>query len=305
MTISASLVKELRERTGVGMMECKRALEEANGDLNAAIELLRVKGQATAAKKAGRTAVEGSILLRMSDNLQRTVMLEINTETDFVARDDNFKQFADAVVDCALAAKVESVDSLINLPLYATESTTVEEARKALVAKIGENIQIRRLIAMETTKGILGTYIHGQRIGVIVELVDTDDQELAKDIAMHIAASRPLVVSPEDVPANLLAKEKEIYQAQALESGKPAEVVNKMVEGRVHKFLNEISLTGQSFVKEPDITVGQLLQRHKAQVTRFARFEVGEGLEKEQTDFAAEVMAQATKAQNYVNGESR
>lgn len=288
MTITAENVRELRERTGAGMMECKKALQAAGGDINAAIEAMRKAGQTKADKKAGRTAAEGIIAIDIGADNKSGIIVEINCETDFVARDENFKQFAQAAVAAALAAKVKDVQSLLALPLA---TLTVEQARQALIAQIGENIQIRRLITLETTDGILASYVHGGRIGVLVHLKG-GDQQLGKDIAMHIAANNPLVINKSDVPADLIAKEKEIFSAQAQASGKPPAIVEKMVEGRVAKFLDEVTLLGQPFVKNPDITVAQLLNEAKAQAISFVRYAVGEGIEKTSENFVDAVMAQ-------------
>lgn len=287
MAVTAALVKELRERTGAGMMECKKALVETGGDIELAIENMRKSGQAKAAKKAGRIAAEGVIIARASEDGKKAVMVEINSETDFVARDENFLGFANMVADVALAGELNDVASLAAATTPGGES--VEEARAALVAKIGENISVRRVHIV--TGDVLGSYIHGGRIGVVVAL-QGGDQELARDIAMHVAASNPQVAKPEQVSEDLLAKEEEIFKAQALESGKPAEIVEKMIGGRMKKFVNEISLTGQPFVKDPSTSVGDLLKSKNADIQGFTRFEVGEGIEKKQEDFAAEVKAQ-------------
>lgn len=289
INISASQVKELRERTGAGMMECKKALTESQGDMEGAIENLRKWGITKAGKKAGRTAAEGAIAL--ADDGRQAVMVEINSETDFVARDGNFIAFVNAVLATALKAKTEDVNYLSSLALSGHEPKTVEEMRHELIAKIGENVQIRRMVLSSKNAAVVGTYLHGARIGVIVEL-DTDNKELARDIAMHIAASRPIVIAPENVPQDLVAKEKEIYLAQAAGSGKPQDIVEKMVLGRLKKFLDEVSLMGQPFVKDPDITVGSLLNKQRAKVLAFYRFEVGEGIEKASEDFREAVMSQ-------------
>jgi elongation factor Ts len=285
--ISASLVKELRERTGAGMMECKKALVEAKGDVEAAIEVLRKMGLAKVAKKAGQTAAEGAIATKSSADGKLAVMAEINCQTDFVARDPNFRNFADAVVQTALAAKAENVEAIAKL---AYGSSTIDQTRHELINKLGENIQIRRVALIEST-GCIGEYIHSGRIGVLVAL-SAANPELAKDIAMHIAASNPQAISPEDVPAELIAKEKEIFAAQSATSGKPADIIEKMVVGRINKFLSEISLLGQPFIKDPNKTVGSLLQQANCKVLAFVRFEVGEGIEKQIEDFAQAVRAQ-------------
>lgn len=291
MEITAALVKELRERTGAGMMECKKALVEAQGDIEAAIEAMRKSGQAKAAKKAGRIAADGAVVIKVAPDGKRAVMVEVNSETDFVAKDTNFAQFADAVGEAALASAVADVEALAAQPLHAGETTTIAEAREALIAKIGENIQIRRLVRFENVQGQLHSYRHGVRIGVLVEM-EGGTPELGKDIAMHVAASNPMCVSAEQVPAAALEKEKEIFRVQALESGKPAEVVDKIIGGRVRKYLEEVTLLGQAFVKDAETTVEKLLERAGAKVHRFARVEVGEGIEKKQENFADEVMAQ-------------
>lgn len=287
MTISASMVKELRERTGSGMMECKKALAEANGDLDAAVEILRKSGLAKADKKASRTAAEGLIVVEASGDAKRAAMVEVNCETDFVAKEPAFVEFAKAVARCVLAKKPASVDELANIKL---DALTVDETRKALVAKIGENIGVRRFVIFESANGRVGSYLHGSRIGVLVDMAGGSD-ELARDIAMHVAASKPLCVNESEVPADVIAKEKEIFLAQAAESGKPADILEKMVSGKVKKYLKEVTLLGQPFVKDPDTAVEKLLQTSKATVARFQRFEVGEGIEKKSGNFAEEVMA--------------
>ena len=294
MAITASLVKELRDRTGAGMMECKKALTETNGDIEAAIESMRKSGQAKAAKKAGRIAAEGVVVLKMSDDGRRATMVEVNCETDFVAKDDNFSSFADAVAERVLNSDVADVEALLAMPLHEGEDTTIETAREALVAKIGENMTVRRFVRMNSS-GSLGAYLHGTRIGVLVD-VEGGSEELAKDIAMHIAATNPLCVSADDVDAERLEKEREIFRAQAAESGKPENIWDKIVEGRVRKYLEEVTLLGQPFVKDPDTSVGKLVEKAGARVVGFHRVEVGEGIEKKQEDFAAEVMAQARGA---------
>jgi elongation factor Ts len=290
MAITASLVKELRERTGAGMMECKKALTETGGDIDAAIELMRKSGAAKAEKKAGRTAAEGLIVIKHSADNKTAVMVEVNCETDFVAKDDNFTNFADAVAERVLASGVANVEELMALPLHDGEETTIEEARQALVSKIGENMNVRRFERMNAT-GTVSSYRHGVKIGVIVDLVGGND-ELGKDVAMHVAATNPMCISEDQVSQETLDKEKEIFVAQAKESGKPDEIIEKMVAGRMKKYLAEITLVGQAFVKDPDQTVGKLLDSANASVASFTRFEVGEGIEKKKEDFAAEVMAQ-------------
>ena len=279
--ISASMVKELRERTGLGMMECKKALVEADGNLELAIENLRKSSGMKAAKKAGRVAADG--VVRVAVNGSQGTLLEVNSETDFVARDDNFSAFADKVIAKASLAASTDVDKLMEGEL--------EDARSALVQKIGENITVRRIEKISAS--VVGVYVHSnEKIGVMIGL-DGGSQELAKDIAMHVAASNPMVVNPDDVDPGVIEKEKEIFAAQAESSGKPAEIIEKMVGGRIRKFLAEISLVEQPFVKDPDQTVGQLVEAAGARVTGMVRFEVGEGIEKDEVDFAEEVMAQA------------
>jgi len=294
MNISAAMVKELRERTGSGMMECKKALVEANGNLEAAIEIMRKAGLAKADKKSSRTAAEGRICVKVSDDGKRAAMLEINCETDFVAKADDFIAFANGVAQCVLDSSAGSPDELLGSTMPGT-GISIDERRKELVAKLGENINVRRFERFVSADGIVASYLHGSRIGVLVELTGSD-QELGKDIAMHVAASKPLCVDEKGVPAETIAKEKEIFAAQAQASGKPANIIEKMVEGRIKKFLGEVTLLGQPFVKDPDQTVGDLLKSKGASVVRFARFEVGEGIEKEETNFAQEVMAQVRGA---------
>ncbi len=288
--ITAALVKELRERTGSGMMECKKALAEAGGDIEAAVEILRKAGLAKADKKQDRTAAEGRIAIKVSDDGKRAVIVEVNSETDFVAKNEDFLQFVTQVAARALESGAATVAELLTTPIEAG-GPTIEEVRRELIAKLGENINLRRLTRFETEAGRLASYLHGNRIGVVVEM-EGGSAELAKDIAMHVAASKPLWVREKDVPADTLAKEREIFAAQAKASGKPASVVEKMVEGRLRKHLQEVTLLGQPFVKDPDRSVAELLEKNGASVIRFVRFEVGEGIERAQTDFAEEVMAQ-------------
>jgi elongation factor Ts len=295
MQITASMVKELRERTGSGMMECKKALQETDGDIDAAIENMRKYGMAKADKKSGRIAAEGRVVIEISEDGKSAAVVEVNCETDFVSGGDDFLSFVTAVAKTALNNKPADVAALSELNLDGT-SETVEEARKAKIAKIGENMQLRRFEILETSTGTFGSYSHGTRMGVLVEMEFADksasNDELIKDIAMHIAASNPLCVSEADVPADVLEKEKDILRAQALESGKPADIVEKMLTGRVRKYLAEITLLGQSFVKDPDKTVETLLSDAGATVNKFVRYEVGEGIEKKTENFADEVMAQ-------------
>ncbi len=285
--ISAKMVAELREATGLGMMECKKALVEAEGDIKKAEELLRIKSGAKAGKVAGRTAAEGAIAQFIAGKVG--ALVEINCETDFVGKDDGFVAFTKAVAQAVAESNAADVEALSAVKLASGQ--TVEEARKALISKVGENITVRRFVRYETPD-TLAVYLHGSKIGVLVELAGGDDA-LGKDIAMHIAASKPVCVSKDEVPAELLEKERVIYSAQAAESGKPANIVEKMVEGRIVKYLAEVTLLGQPFVKNPDVTVEKLLADKKASVKRFQMFVVGEGIEKKVVDFAAEVAAAA------------
>ena len=283
--ITAGAVKELRERTGLGMMECKKALSEANGDMELAIENLRKAGSMKAAKKAGRTAAEGLVRTKIADNGSYGVMVEVNSETDFAAREENFGQFVGKVLDTVFTTKETDVAKLM--------ASGLEEQRLALVQKIGENISVRRAVVVGGNGETVGAYVHSNnKIAVLVAL-QGGDVDLARDIAMHVAATNPLVVKPEDVPADVLKKESEIYTAQAAESGKPADIVEKMVSGRLRKYIEEVSLTEQAFVKDPDIKIGKLAKQSGATVLSFTRYMVGEGIEKAVVDFAAEVAAQA------------
>jgi len=291
MAITAALVKELRERTGSGMMECKRALQETDGDIEAAIEAMRKAGLAKAGKKGDRTAAEGKVIVRVSDDAQHAVIVEVNCETDFVTKGDDFLGFASQVAERALTARIGDVNSLMAMSLEESGEKSIDLARQELIAKIGENINVRRLRLISSDGGVIGSYLHGDRIGVIVEL-DGGDQALAKDVAMHVAASNPQAISEDQVSAETLEKEKEMFVAQAQESGKPAEIIEKMVNGRIRKFLAEITLVGQPFVKDPDTTVGKLLDRASTRALSFTRYEVGEGIEKKEENFAEEVMAQ-------------
>lgn len=280
--IKASMVKELRDRTGLGMMECKKALTEAGGDIDAAIEAMRKSSGMKAAKKAGRTAAEGTVVVKIADDRSVGILLEVNSETDFAARDENFLGFVGLVLDKVFATKNTDVVSLM--------AGELETAREALVQKIGENISVRRAEVVEGAN--VGGYVHGNgKIAVLASLTG-GEEALAKDVAMHIAAVNPQVAKPEQMPAELLASERAIYVAQAADSGKPPEIVEKMVEGRVRKFLAESSLVEQPFVKDPELKIGQLLKNANADINGFSRFEVGEGIEKELVDFAAEVAAQ-------------
>jgi len=287
VAITASLVKELRERTGSGMMECKKALVETDGDIDAAAELMRKSGAAKADKKAGRVAADGAIKIKVSEDGKSAVILEINSETDFVAKDDNFQAFADEVLDAIARNKPESVDALSTLSLASGQS--VEEARQALIAKVGENIQVRRFEILESDDSI-AAYLHGARIGVLVD--SSADADLARDIAMHVAAVNPKFIDQDSVPADFIASEKSILVAQAESSGKPAEIIEKMIQGRLDKLLAEVTLLGQPFVKDPEQKVAALLSDAGASVNSFIRYEVGEGIEKKVEDFAAEVASQ-------------
>ena len=286
-SITASMVKELRERTGLGMMDCKKALSEANGDMEKAIEDLRKASGLKAAKKASRVAAEGVVMAKISSDGNRGVIVEINSETDFVARDENFLSFAGEALETAYNENEASIEELL--------SKGLEESRQALVQKIGENINVRRIERLNlenANQGIVESYVHNNaKIGVLISLKG-GDEALARDIAMHIAAVNPLVVRPEDVPEDILAKESEIYAAQARESGKPDEIVEKMISGRLRKFVSEVSLLEQQFVKDPESTIRELLAEVGADIIQFVRYEVGEGIEKEEEDFAAEVAAQ-------------
>ena len=278
-------MKELRERTGLGMMECKKALTEANGDMDLAIENMRKAGSMKAAKKAGRTAAEGIVMTKIADNGSYGVIIEVNSETDFAAREENFVGFAAKVLERVFATKETDIARLM--------ADGMEDQRLALVQKIGENISVRRAVLVGGNGETVGSYVHSNnKIAVLVAL-QGGDVELARDIAMHVAATNPLVVRPEDVSADVLKKEGEIYTAQAAESGKPADIIEKMVSGRLRKYIEEVSLTAQAFVKDPDIKIGKLAKQSNATVVSFVRYMVGEGIEKAVVDFAAEVAAQA------------
>jgi elongation factor Ts len=293
MSISAALVKELRDRTGAGMMECKKALAETQGNMDTAIEYLRKTGLAKAEKRAGKAAAEGLIIIKTSTDGKVATMVEVNCETDFVGKGDDFKNFAEAVAARIMASKPANRDALLAMPLRDGNAATVEAAIKTLTAQIGEKIDVRRFEIIKA-KGTLGSYMHGTRIGVVVD-IDGGTDELRKDVAMHVAASRPTCVREEQVSADLIAKEKEIYTAQAQDSGKPADIIEKMVMGKVKKFLKDITLLGQPFVKNPDQTVEQLVKAGNANVINFVCYVLGDGIEKKTEDFAAEVMAQVKK----------
>ena len=292
MAITAAQVKQLRERTGSGMMECKKALVETGGDMDAAAEALRKAGMAKADKKAGRIAAEGLVVVETSDDGKTAAIVEVNCETDFVAKKEDFQEFAHAIAKRVLAADPADIDALLAMPLHDGDATSIEDARKALIASIGENISVRRFIRVEGG-GRISTYTHGVRIGVLVDM-EGGDSELGKGVAMHVAAHdpRPVCVSEAQVPAEMVTKERDFFTAQARESGKPENIIEKMIEGRIRKFLGEITLLGQSFVKDPDQTVGKLLEDADASVLVFHRIELGEGIEKKAENFADEVMAQ-------------
>ena len=291
MQITAAMVKALRERTGAGMMDCKKALIEAEGDLEKAIGIMRLSGQAKADKRAGRTAAEGVVAVRIDEAGRRAAMVEVNCETDFVAKEAAFRQFAEAVCARVLATAPAGVDALGRMALDGEGGPSIEEERHGLVAKIGENINVRRFAVVESRGGRLGAYVHGTRIGVVVDLEGADDT-VARDVAMHVAASRPVAIGESDVPEEMLAGERAILEAQVAGSGKPPAIREKMLAGRIAKFLKEVTLLGQPFVKDPKRSVGAYLRASGATVLRFERFEVGEGIEKKTGHFAEEVMAQ-------------
>ena len=286
MAITAGMVKELRERTGAGMMECKKALTETNGDMEAAIDLMRKSGAAKADKKAGRVAAEGRVVIALTADAKRAAVIEVNSETDFAAKDSFFVAFADEVGATALANNVADVETL---------SALTEASRTALIAKIGENVQVRRLVWVDAGDGQLATYQHGAKIGVVVCMAG-DDGEAGKHVAMHIAASRPACVDESGVPPEMVEREREIQIDIAMQSGKAREIAEKMVVGRMKKFMGEITLVGQPFVMNPDQTVGEFLASKGASISQFVRLEVGEGIEKKQDNFAEEVAAQAAAA---------
>jgi len=290
MAITAAMVKELRERTGAGMMECKKALVEADGDMEGAVEAMRTSGLAKADKKSGRIAAEGVVVIRIADDGRSGAMVEINSETDFVAKNEEFRAFSERVAARALEAEPADVDALTALSVGDGDERDIATATKELVAKIGENIEVRRFRVHRADQGRLTSYLHGQRIGVLVEY--TGSEEVGRDLAMHVAASNPLAIRAEDVPAEQRDNERKVLEAQARESGKPEEIVQKMVDGRMRKYLGEITLLGQPFVKDPDQTVEEMLKAADGDVHYFARFAVGEGKEKKEENFADEVMAQ-------------
>ena len=294
MAITASMVKELRERTSAGMMECKKALSETDGDMEAAVQLLRTSGAAKADKKAGRVAAEGVVSIYISDDKKLGVIVEVNSETDFVAKGDDFQKFAADIATVVAATNPADLDALNATKLPSGE--TVDETRRALIAKLGENITVRRFERVEASGDAeISSYQHGLKIGVLVNSTG-GNENLGKDLAMHVAALKPMCVSTDEVPADAVEKEKEVFSAQAAESGKPPEIIEKMITGRINKFLNEVALHGQDFVKDPATSIGKLLKAENATVVAFTRVEVGEGIEKKVEDFAAEVAAQAKGA---------
>jgi elongation factor Ts len=288
--ITAAMIKELRERTCAGFLECQQALKAADGDMEKAIDAMRKSGQAKAAKKTTRIAREGVIVVKTSSDAKKAVMIEVNCETDFVARDENFKNFAQMLVERGLSNDADTVEKLLGLTVAEKSDQIIEKAREELIAKVGENIQVRRLM-FTVSQNTIYSYLHSGRIGVLVDL-SVADEKLGKDIAMHIAASRPEFVSSQDVSQALIAREKEIYLAQSIASGKPQAIAEKMVAGRIDKFINEVTLLGQPFIKDTNITVADLLKQKSAQVIAFQRYEVGDGIEKKAVDFAAEVESQ-------------
>ena len=284
--ISASLVKELRERTGMGMMDCKQALVTAKGDISLAIEELRKSSGIKASKKAGRSAADG--VIRVEINNSKAFMVEINCETDFVAKDESFMEFSDDVLNTLCSGDFHEVEQLMKGDL--------QDKREKLIQKLGENIVVRRMFQSDDTADHTGVYLHSNKKIACVTSLRGGNDEAAKNIAMHIAATDPLAISPNDIPIEILEKEKEIFEAQSADSGKPKDIVVKMVEGKVKKFLSEVSLTEQDFVKDPGVKIKSLLDENNAQVIQFKRFEVGEGIEVVETDFAAEVMSQIKKS---------
>lgn len=291
MQITAAMVKELRERTGAGMMECKQALVDESGDMETAVANLRKKGQAKADKKAGRIAAEGYIGLALSADAGSGALVELNSETDFVAKQDEFQAFANRVAQRALDERPSDMDALLAVAVEPGGDQTIEERIRDMIMRIGENISLRRFHVLEGVGGSVGAYVHGGRIGVLVDLAGAD-KSVGKDIAMHVAASGPLAIGEDDMPADVLAKEREILLAQVTDSGKPPEIQEKMITGRMKKFLGEVTLLGQAFVKDPDQTVAKYLESAGASVRAFSRFEVGEGIDKRTENFAEEVMAQ-------------
>ncbi len=293
MQITAAMVKELRERTGAGMMECKKALQAADGDIDAAIEQMRKSGAAKVEKRAGRVAAEGVVSILANEGGTEAVITEVNSETDFVAKGDDFQGFAREVSASVLRNKPADMAALMEATLPEFGDATVDAVRRELIAKIGENINVRRFTLIQGTGGVLATYLHGTRIGVVVNM-EGGDAAVAKDIALHVAASRPMCIQESDIPADVLAKEKEIFAAQAAQSGKPPEIAEKMAAGKLKKFVKEVTLLGQPFVKDLDQSVEKYLSANNARVIRFERLEVGEGIERKAENFAEEVMAQVS-----------
>ncbi|WP_020396761.1 translation elongation factor Ts [Thiolinea disciformis] len=294
MAITAKMVQELRERTGAGMMDCKKALTETNGDMEAAIDLMRKSGALKAEKKSGRIAAEGRVVIKLSADQKKAALVEVNSETDFVAKDSNFVDFAESVADAVLASGTTDAAALANVKLASGQ--TVEEARAGLVAKIGENIQVRRAQVVDAGAGSIATYIHSNnKIGVALVYTGSD-AEMGKDLAMHVAANNPAGLDESSVPADRVARERDVQLDIVMQSGKSREIAEKMLEGKMRKFLAELTLLGQAFVKDPAVTVAQLLKNKGAAVTSFVRFEAGEGIEKKQENFAEEVAAQAKQA---------
>lgn len=294
MSITAAMVKDLRERTGAGMMECKKALTETNGDMEAAIDLMRKSGALKAEKKSGRIAAEGRVVIKLSADQKQASLVEVNSETDFVAKDSNFVGFAESVAEAVLASGVTDVAALANVHLASGQ--TVEETRAALVAKIGENIQVRRAQIIEAGEGAIATYIHSNnKIGVALVYTGSD-ADMGKDLAMHVAANNPAGLDESSIPAERVARERDVQLDIVMQTGKPREIAEKMLEGKMRKFLAELTLLGQAFVKDPSVTVAQLLKNKGASVTTFTRMEAGEGIEKKQENFAEEVAAQARQA---------
>ena len=288
--ITAQMVKELRDRTGAGMMECKKALVESEGNMDKAIETMRKAGQAKADKKSSRIAAEGVVTLAMKDGCAN--MIEINCETDFVAKDENFLEFVKVISDASIVSYKENLEDFINSKNVSGK--TIEETRLELVSKVGENVKIRRIKSIDGKDSYLGHYMHGSKIGVVVTL-EKENDELAKDICMHVAAMKPSALNANDISKNDLEKEREIYMAQAKESGKPENIIQKMVDGKIKKYISEVTLVDQTFVKDNDITISELLKKNNNNVLSFHRMEVGEGIEKKDENFADEVMAQIKK----------
>jgi elongation factor Ts len=289
MSVTAGMVKDLRQRTSAGMMDCKKALVESDGDLEKAAELLRKKGAASGEKRAGRIATDGRIVQKISADGKHGVQIEINCETDFVARGESFSTFASDVLDYVAAQRPESMEKLQNGTLETNEK--IEDARNKLIGSVGENVSIRRFRIVDAQEGRISGYLHGRKIGVLVS-INSGTEELGHDLAMHIAASKPLGIDQSGIPKQELLRESEIYRSQAQETGKPANIVEKIVDGRMKKYINENTLLGQNFVKDAEITIADLLKKHNAMVTNIIRYELGEGLEKRSDNFVDEVLAQ-------------